>query len=116
MDVGNDVKRNRNMDKLAAIAEKGFIEGWLKSNEENFIEVMDMIKEGAPVKYAELYLKAYGLGHGREQNINININRERDRADLQALVRSRIPQLPKSGTYTPYEEVKEQVPIEGEEP
>lgn len=112
MDVGPDVRRRKNVNALAKVAEKGFLEGWLKDNEQNFMEVMALIKDGSPVKYAELYLKAYQMGLVKEQNINININRQQDRENLQALVRSRIPaSLTDSGTYTPYEEVRAQ-PIE----
>lgn len=104
MDVGEDVKRNKAVT-LAKQAEKGFIEGWLIDNQESFIEVMKLIKDGAPVQYAKLYLEAYKMGLVKETNININFNRQQDREGLQGLVRSRMS-LPDSGTYAPYEEVK----------
>lgn len=107
MDVGPEVRRNRKMAKLADVAQKGFMEGWLEANQENFIEVMDLIKEGAPVQWARLYKEIYGMGLAKEQNINININRQQDRENLQALVRSRIPAaLTERKEYTPFEEVK----------
>lgn len=108
IDAGKDIQRsNKNAVALAKRAEKGFIEGWLLDNQQNFVEVMDLIKDGAPVQYAKLYLEAYKMGLVRETNININIDRQRDRDDLQALVRARVtPGLPEGGTYTPYEEVK----------
>ena len=90
---------------LAKQAEKGFIEGWLLDNQESFIEVMKLIKEGAPVQYAKLYLEAYKMGLVRETNININFNRQQDREGLQGLVRGR-RSLPDSGMYTPYEEIR----------
>ena len=107
MDVGEDVRRNKAV-MLAKQAEKGFIEGWLLDNQESFIEVMRLIKDGAPVQYAKLYLEAYKMGLVRETNININFNRQQDREGLQGLVRSRMS-LPDSGAYTPYEEVKPRV-------
>ena len=103
MDVGEDVRRNKAV-VLAKQAEKGFIEGWLLDNQESFIEVMKLIKDGAPVQFAKLYLEAYKMGLVKETNININFNRQQDREGLQGLVRSRM--LPTQGAYTPYEEVK----------
>lgn len=105
-DAGPDVNR-KGKRNLVKIAERGFMEGWLNENEENFKEVMDLIKDGAPVQYARLYLDAYKMGVSREQNININItNRQEDRERLQAMVHTRIPEaLP---SFTPYEEVKDE--------
>ena len=107
MDVGKDVTGRRS--KVSALANKvansDFMQGWLIDNQEHFIEVMSLIKDGAPVKYAELYLKAYQMGLVKESNINININRQQDRENLQALVRSRVTSLPETGSYTSYEEV-----------
>ena len=108
-DVGKDI--NRNNARTAALADKvaksDFMNGWLIDNQQNFLETMELIREGAPVKWAELYMRAYQLGVVKEQNINININRQQDREDLQALVRTRIA-LPEQGNYTPYEEIKPQ--------
>lgn len=104
MDVGEDVRRNKAV-VLAKQAEKGFMEGWLLDNQESFIEVMKLIKDGAPVQFAKLYLEAYKMGLVKETNININFNRQQDREGLQGLVRSRMS-LPDKGAYTPYEEVK----------
>ena len=103
MDVGEDVKRNKAVT-LAKQAEKGFIEGWLIDNQQNFVETMNLIKDGAPVQYAKLYLEAYKMGLVKETNININFSRQQDREGLQGLVRSRM--ITDKGTYTPYEEVK----------
>lgn len=103
MDCGEDVRRNKAVG-LAKQAEKGFIEGWLLDNQQSFVEVMRLIKDGAPVQYARLYLEAYKMGLVRETNININFNRQQDRESLQALTRARV--LPDKGTYVPYEEVK----------
>lgn len=113
MDVGKDVRRNKAV-MLAKQAEKGFIEGWLMDNQESFIEVMKLIKDGAPVQFAKLYLEAYKMGLVRETNININFNRQQDREGLQALVRSRM--LTDKGAYTPYEEVKPKEKIEKARP
>ena len=78
---------------------------WADDNFQNFEETMTLIREGAPVKWVQLYMEAVKLGIIKESNINININRQQDRENLQALVRTRIP-LPDSGQYTPYEEIK----------
>lgn len=78
---------------------------WADDNFQNFEETMTLIREGAPVKWVQLYMEAVKLGIIKESNINININRQQDRENLQALVRTRIP-LPESGQYTPYEEIK----------
>lgn len=104
MDVGEDVRRTR-ANSLAKQAERGFIEGWLIDNQSAFIETMKLIKDGAPVQFAKLYLEAYKMGLVRETNININFNRQQDREGLQGLVRARMS-LPDKGEYTPYEEVK----------
>lgn len=108
-DVGEQIRRsNSRTTQLAEkIAKSDFMHGWLIDNEQNFVETMNLIREGAPVKWAKLYMKAYQMGIIKEQNINININRQQDREDLQALVRTRIQQLPDSGTYTPYEEISD---------
>lgn len=120
MDVGGNVRGRKNDGHAVAVAEKiaksDFMQGWLIDNQQNFIEVMKLIKEGAPVKWAELYLKAYQMGIVRETNININLNRQQDREDLQALVRTRIPlpssapipiPQPPTSSYTPFEEIHE---------
>lgn len=109
IDPGKDIRRNRKgATELAnKIAQSDFMQGWLIDNEENFVETMNLIRDGAPVKWAELYMRAYSLGIVKEQNININFNRQEDRNNLQALVRSRVaPSLPNGGEYTPYEEIK----------
>ena len=80
---------------------------WTEDNFGYYEQVMDMIREGAPVQWVKLYHDAVRLGLDKTTNINININRQQDRDNLQALVRSRIP-LPDKGPYTPYVEVKPQ--------
>ena len=50
MDVGKDIRRSK-AKPLAAIAQKGFVEGWLLDNQQNFIETMELIREGAPVQW-----------------------------------------------------------------
>ena len=109
MDVGENVKGGRHNAKTTALANKlaqsDFMQGWLLDNQQAFVETMNLIKDGAPVKWAELYMKAYQMGLVKEQNINININRQQDRESLQALVRTRLPQ-PNAASYTPYEEIR----------
>lgn len=78
---------------------------WADDNFQNFEETMTLIREGAPVKWVQLYMEAVKLGIIKESNVNITINRQQDRENLQALVRTRIS-LPESGQYTPYEEIK----------
>jgi hypothetical protein len=78
---------------------------WADDNFQNFEETMTLIREGAPVKWVQLYMEAVKLGIVKESNVNITINRQQDRENLQALVRTRIP-LPDNGQYTPYEEIK----------
>ena len=110
MDVGKDIRRRNSKTQVLAekIKNSDFMQGWLIDNEDNFVETMNLIREGAPVKWAELYMKAYSLGIVKESNININFNRQQDRDGLQALVRARVtPRLPDEGSYTPYEEVKQ---------
>lgn len=111
-DVGPSRRR---LTHLADVAQRDFLNGWLMDNQTAFIEVMDLIKEGAPDKFAKLYLEAAKIGMVKEQNINVSfVDRQRDREQLQALVKTRVsPVLPDS--YTPYEEVRpktEEEPIE----
>jgi len=107
MDVGKDVRRGR-AKPLAAMAQKGFIEGWLLDNQQAFIETMELIKEGAPVQWAKLYADLYKMGITKETNLNININRQQDRENLQALIRTRIT----TPEFTQYEEVeKKELPV-----
>lgn len=104
-DVGKDVRR-RGAQVLASKVQKDFLNGWLLDHQEAFIETMDLIQELNPVKFSELYLKAYQLGVGSQSNTNINITlgRQQDRDRLQALVNTRVTPLPSS--YTSFEEVK----------
>ena len=107
-DVGPDIGRSRATALARQAGKIGFLEEWCEQNQENFIEVMNLIKDGAPVKYAELYLKAVQMGIVRETNVNIRVDRQQDYDNLQALVRTRVtPTLPTSGAYTPYEEIKQ---------
>ena len=117
-DVGNDVKRRSGHKVEAALAKTAgdLMQNWTKDNFYAFEQTMEMIRENAPVQFARLYLDAVKLGLDRNTNINININRQQDRENLpaeghfenlQALVRSRIPNvLSNEGTYVPFEEVK----------
>ena len=112
MDVGENVKGGRHNAKTTALANKlaqsDFMQGWLLDNQQAFVDTMNLIKDGAPVKWAELYMKAYQMGLVKEQNINININRQQDRENLQALIRTRIT----TPEFTQYEEVeKKELPV-----
>lgn len=110
-DAGPDIHRGRGT-KLASAAQKQFLENWCNENEVNFKEVMDLIKDGAPVKYAELYLRAKQMTMAKETNINVSVSRKQDYDNLQALVRTRVtPGLPDSGAYTPFEEIRQPEPM-----
>ena len=85
---------------------------WTDDNFHYYQQVMDMIREGAPVQWAKLYHEAIKLGLDKTTNINININRQQDRENLQALVRTRITGISDRGNYTPYEEIKQPERIE----
>ncbi len=107
MDVGKDVRRGKDLRKLADVAYKDFISGYFHDNVDKMYETMDLIRENAPVQWMKLNIELMKLGMGREQNINININRQQDREALQGLVKARLT-LPESGTYTPFEEIRGQ--------
>lgn len=114
MDIGRD-PRSKNVDKLAKVIEREFIDNWLDDNEQNFVEAMNLVKESNPAKFADLYLKAKQMRTARESNVNININRQRDYDDLEALMRSRQPQqLENKPDYTPYIEMPEKAVIDKE--
>ena len=120
MDVGKDVTRRRGSKAVAKLSDtvQGMMAQWTEEQFPMYVETMNLIRENAPVQWARLYQEAIKMGIAKQTDINININRQQDRADLQALVRTRIS-LPNSGTYTPYEEVKPQpIPLlrEEEEP
>lgn len=86
--------------------------GWTAENFDKYVETMELIREGAPVQWARLYHEAVKMGLDKNINVNVNISREQDRANLQALVRARVPAaLPNDGAYTPYEEIKEKEKI-----
>ena len=108
------VPSRREKAKLANSMAKSVQEKMAQWTDDNFVyyqQVMDMIREGAPVQWAKLYHEAIKLGLDKTTNINININRQQDRENLQALVRTRIPTaLPQSPpSYTPYVEVAEPI-------
>ena len=99
-------ERSKLANKLAKTVQDQMV-NWTEDNFTYFEQTMDMIREGAPVQWVTLYMEAVKLGLDKTTNINININREQDRANLQALVKSRIPSaLPQSAPdYTPYIEI-----------
>lgn len=99
-------ERSKLANKLAKTVQDQMV-NWTEDNFVYFEQTMDMIREGAPVQWVKLYMEAVKLGLDKTTNINININREQDRANLQALVKSRIPSaLPQSAPdYTPYIEI-----------
>lgn len=104
MDVGKNVRRNSKAVAKLSDSVQGMITNWTEQQFPYFVETMELIRENAPVKYAQLFLKMVELGIIRQTDINVNVNYQRDREDLQALVRTKLS-LPDSGTYTPYEEV-----------
>ena len=112
MDVGKDVtiKRGRkSMTKLSATVQ-GMMNQWAEDTFPLFQETMELMREGAPVQWARLYLEAVKLGAIRQTDINININRQKDREDLQALVRTKLSLPSKSAAseqveYTPFVEL-----------
>ena len=99
-------ERSKLANKLAKTVQDQMV-NWTEDNFTYFEQTMDMIREGAPVQWVKLYMEAVKLGLDKTTNINININREQDRANLQALVKSRIKSaLPQSAPdYTPYIEI-----------
>lgn len=107
IDPGNQAVGRRSNTKLAKLSNtvQDMMQNWTEDNFAYFTQVMDVIREGAPVQWVKLYMEAVKLGIEKNTNINITIDRQQDRANLQALVRSRIP-LPQTGSYTPYEEIK----------
>ena len=116
MDVGKNVirKSGHKVEQRLADAVAKRMACWTEDNFVYFEQVMDMIREGAPVQWVKLYMQAVSMGLAKETNINISIDRRQDRENLQALVRARLtPQLTTTGEYTPYEEVK--VPIQEKE-
>ena len=110
MDVGKSARKSARGGRLAKLSDtvQGMMNEWTEDNFQMFQETMEIIREGAPVQWVKLYIEAVKLGIEKNTNINININRQQDRANLQAMVRSRIPgQLTDTPRYTPFEEVKE---------
>lgn len=126
-EIGKDIEKRGTKkaaaERLAKAAQKDFLSTWLIDEQDNFTNVMDEIREHAPIQYAKLYLEACKIMQTRETNINFNISRKQDYEELQARVRTRIPSsapsgLPASSTvpdatavgkeYTPYEEIPEE--------
>ena len=104
------VPSRQEKSKVANRMAKSVQEKMAQWTDDNFVyyqQVMDMIREGAPVQWAKLYHEAIKLGIVKDSNINITISRQQDRDNLQALVRTRIPtSLPSSPpVYTPYIEI-----------
>ena len=126
MDVGKSVRVRRSdgvARRLASSLEgnmQDIMHGWTEDNFHIFEETMDIIREGAPVQWAKLYMEAVKMGLTRNTNININISRQQDRENLQALVRARIPAsipdtppVPEArpvshAPYTPFEEIEKE--------
>jgi len=116
MDFGQSVMKSRGCAATTRLADtvQGMMAKWTEEQFPNFMETMELIRDRAPVKYAQLYMEAVKMGIVKETNINVNFNMQKDRESLQALVRTRLP-LTDSGTYTPYEEVKpKKLPIKEE--
>lgn len=113
MDVGKEVVSRRGSGEVKRLAHtvEGKMGQWTEDNFEHFQEAMDLIREGAPIQYAKIYMEAVKLGIERTSTININISRQKDHEDLQALVRTRIHSLSSEGSYTPYEEVNQKEPL-----
>jgi hypothetical protein len=106
MDVGKDVRRRKGYSVLVDVALKEFINGYFRDNIDKMYETMELIREGSPVQWMRLNIELMKLGLAKEQNININFNRQQDREQLQALVRTRLPDV--ATTYTDFVEVKEE--------
>ena len=119
MEVGKDVRR-RGSKAIAKLSDhvQGMMNQWTEEQFPNFVETMELIRDGAPVQYVKLYMEAVKLGVVRQTDINININRQKDREDLQALVRTKIQLPTEIGTqrveYTPFEEVEKEEGLLGE--
>ena len=110
MDAGKDVRPNRRLAQQMAKAmednAESLMQHWTVENFPYFEQTMNMIREGAPVQWAKLYLESVKMGLTKNTNININISRQQDREQLQALVRTRIPsRLTDEGEYVEYREV-----------
>ncbi|MCR5270564.1 MAG: hypothetical protein K6D91_06055 [Prevotella sp.] len=113
-DTGVSINRNsKQVAKLSATVQD-MMNQWADDQFTYFKQTMELIREGAPVQWVKLYMEAVKMGIIKETNVNININREADRANLQALVRSRVtsvvPEQERTPlpdrVYTPYEEVE----------
>ena len=113
MDAGKDVRPNRQLAQQMAKAmednAESLMQRWTVENFPYFEQTMNMIREGAPVQWAKLYLESVKMGLTKNTNININISRQQDREQLQALVRTRIsPRLTDKGEYVDYREIDQQ--------
>ena len=93
MDAGKDVRPNRQLAQQMAKAmednAESLMQRWTVENFPYFEQTMNMIREGAPVQWAKLYLESVKMGLTKNTNINIHISRQQDREQLQALVRTR---------------------------
>lgn len=107
-DIGKEPNK-RAKSKLAEQVQKSFMNGYLVDHQDIFVEVMDEIRDGAPVKYAELYLKMHQINASKETNINLTVNMQKDVQDLFALAKTK--SQPKIGVgtseeFVSYEELK----------
>lgn len=110
MDAGKDVRPNKKLATQMAKAmennAESLMQRWTVDNFWYYEQTMELIREGAPVKWTELYQNAVKMGMTRNTNININISRQQDREQLQALVRTRIsPRLTDKGEYVDFREI-----------
>lgn len=107
-EIGKDVSKRKKAG-LANAIQKAFMNGYLLDHQDIFVECMQEIREGAPVKYAELYIKMYGLNQAKETNINMTVNMQKDVQDLFALAKTKSqPKLgkPSEEEFVPYEEIR----------
>lgn len=86
-------KRKENMHKLLpkkASAQKEYIRDLLARNQNKFEEVMDLIAENDPVKYAELYVKLSLHLIPKQNQLNVSVGLNQDYQALQALATTRV--------------------------
>lgn len=115
IDIGKEPRRGKKAGLVNQI-QKSFMNGYLVDHQDIFVEVMDEIREGAPAKYAELYLKMYQINQAKETNINLTMNVQKDVQDLFALAKTKSqPKLGVSGEeeFVSYEELRpEGLPVD----
>lgn len=114
--VGEQINR-KGTKAVAKLSDtvQGMMSKWTEDNFPIYVEMMELIREKAPLQWLRLYQESVKMGIVKQTDINVTISRQKDREDLQALVRSRIP-LPERGEYVPYEEIRsgaEHVPMIG---